>query len=73
MPGFHEHIIADLLEDGSGGLVVTGSGLGLHKLIAALSKLHDLTQGILFILSASDFQRQTIKENFNPDPSKRWK
>lgn len=62
MLGFHEHIIADLLEDSNGGLVVTGSGLGLHKLIAALIKLHDAAQGILFILSANDSQRQTIKE-----------
>lgn len=66
MLGFHEHIVADLLEDSNGGLVVTGSGLGLHKLIAALIKLHDTSQGILFIISANDFQRQTIKEELQP-------
>ncbi|KAH9299438.1 hypothetical protein KI387_031120, partial [Taxus chinensis] len=60
---FHEHIIGDLLQDENGGLVVLGSGLGLHKLIASLIRLH--SDGLLFILSASDSQRKTLKEDLH--------
>ncbi|KAK4338181.1 hypothetical protein RND71_042668 [Anisodus tanguticus] len=39
MVQFHDHIITDLLEDSNGGLVITSSGLGLHKLISSTTTL----------------------------------
>ncbi|XP_059657679.1 DNA repair endonuclease UVH1 [Cornus florida] len=60
MVQFHEHIISDLLEDPSGGLVVLSSGLALHKLIAALLLLHDPSQGTLLLLSTTPSQKSSI-------------
>ncbi|GLJ46967.1 hypothetical protein SUGI_0991250 [Cryptomeria japonica] len=60
---FHEHIIGELLQDDNGGLVVLGSGLGLHKLIASLIRLHSHSDGLLFILSTSDSQRRALTED----------
>ncbi|CAK9173322.1 unnamed protein product [Ilex paraguariensis] len=60
MVQFHEHIISDLLEDPTGGLVVLSGGLGLHKLIASLLHLHHPSQGTLLILSASPSQKSSI-------------
>ncbi|XP_015582134.1 DNA repair endonuclease UVH1 isoform X2 [Ricinus communis] len=53
MVQFHEHIITDLLEDPSGGLVILSSGLCLPKLISSLLLLHHSSQGTLLILSSS--------------------
>lgn len=64
MVQFHEHIITELLEDSNGGLVVTSSGLGLHKLISSLFLLHHHSQGCLLILSATPPQKISILQNY---------
>ncbi|KAJ8556486.1 hypothetical protein K7X08_032238 [Anisodus acutangulus] len=64
MVPFHEHIITDLLEDSNGGLVITSSGLGLHKLIFSLFLLHHHSQGCLLILSATPSQKTSILRNY---------
>ncbi|KAK9076608.1 hypothetical protein SSX86_004942 [Deinandra increscens subsp. villosa] len=71
MVQFHEHIIADLIEDptAGGGLVVLSSGLALHKLIAALLHLHHPSEGSLLILSASPSQKHSILTSLNPNPN----
>ncbi|KAI3501545.1 hypothetical protein L1887_29416 [Cichorium endivia] len=71
MVQFHEHIIADLLEEPSagGGLVVVSSGLALHKLIAGFLHLHDTSEGTLLILSASPSQKHSILTSLNPNPN----
>ncbi|KAJ9549801.1 hypothetical protein OSB04_022344 [Centaurea solstitialis] len=71
MVQFHEHIIGDLLEDptDAGGLVVLSSGLGVHKIIAALLHLHHPSQGTLLILSASPSQKHSILTSLNPNPN----
>ncbi|KAK6146390.1 hypothetical protein DH2020_020259 [Rehmannia glutinosa] len=63
MVQFHEHIISDLLEDPSGGLVVISAGLGLPKLISSLLSLHDPSQGSVLILNASPSQKNSIDIN----------
>ncbi|KAL0409282.1 UNVERIFIED_CONTAM: DNA repair endonuclease UVH1 [Sesamum radiatum] len=60
MVQFHEHIIGDLLEDPSGGIVVLSAGLGLPKLISSLLRLHDPSQGSVLILNASPAQKNSI-------------
>ncbi|KAL2233074.1 UNVERIFIED_CONTAM: DNA repair endonuclease UVH1 [Sesamum indicum] len=60
MVQFHEHIISDLLEDPSGGIVVLSAGLGLPKLISSLLRLHDPSQGSVLILNASPAQKNSI-------------
>ncbi|KAK4400488.1 DNA repair endonuclease UVH1 [Sesamum angolense] len=60
MVQFHEHIISDLLEDPSGGLVVLSACLGLPKLISSLLRLHDPSQGSVLILNASPAQKNSI-------------
>ncbi|KAK4423017.1 DNA repair endonuclease UVH1 [Sesamum alatum] len=60
MVQFHEHIISDLLEDPSGGLVVLSAGLGLPNLISTLLRLHDPSQGSVLILNASPAQKNSI-------------
>ncbi|XP_051119359.1 DNA repair endonuclease UVH1 isoform X2 [Andrographis paniculata] len=60
MVQFHEHIIGDLLEDPSGGLVVLSAGLGLPKLISSLLSLHDHSQGSVLILNGSVSQKNSI-------------
>ncbi|KVH95228.1 hypothetical protein Ccrd_002683, partial [Cynara cardunculus var. scolymus] len=71
MVQFHEHIIADLLEEPSdgGGLVVLSSGLGMHKIITALLHLHHPSEGTLLILSASPSQKHSILTSLNPNPN----
>ncbi|XP_023758926.1 DNA repair endonuclease UVH1 isoform X2 [Lactuca sativa] len=71
MVQFHEHIIADLLEEptAGGGLVVISSGLALHKLIAGFLHLHDTSEGTLLILSASPSQKHSILTSLNPNPN----
>lgn len=64
MVQFHEHIITDLLEDSSGGLVILSAGLALHKLIGSLLHLHHPSQGSLLILSASTSQKQSIIQSY---------
>ncbi|OIS99720.1 PREDICTED: DNA repair endonuclease UVH1 [Nicotiana attenuata] len=64
MVQFQEHIITELLEDTNGGLVVTSSGLGLHKLISSLFLLHHHSQGCLLILSATPSQKASILRNY---------
>ncbi|MCD7460901.1 DNA repair endonuclease uvh1 [Datura stramonium] len=64
MVQFHEHIITELLEDPSGGLVVTSAGLGLHKLISSLFLLHHHSQGCLLVLSATPPQKSSILRNY---------
>ncbi|KAG8363989.1 hypothetical protein BUALT_Bualt19G0079700 [Buddleja alternifolia] len=61
MVQFHEHIIGDLLEDPSGGLVILSAGLGLPKLISSLLLLHDPSQGSVLILNASPSQKNSIE------------
>ncbi|XP_060207457.1 DNA repair endonuclease UVH1 [Lycium barbarum] len=61
---FHSHIITDLLEDSNGGLVITSSGLGLHKLISSLLHLHHNSQGCLLILTATSSQKTSISQNY---------
>ncbi|PIN08691.1 Structure-specific endonuclease ERCC1-XPF, catalytic component XPF/ERCC4 [Handroanthus impetiginosus] len=63
MVRFHEHIISDLMEDPSGGLVVLSAGLGLPKLISSLLTLHDPSQGSVLILNASSSQKNSIDIN----------
>ncbi|CAN0842691.1 DNA repair endonuclease UVH1 [Linum grandiflorum] len=53
MVRFHEQIIADLLDEPSGGVVILSSGLSLSKLVSSLLLLHDPSQGSLLILSPS--------------------
>ncbi|CAA0841874.1 DNA repair endonuclease UVH1 [Striga hermonthica] len=60
MVQFHEHIISDLLEDPTGGLVVLSAGLGLPKLVSSLLSLHDPSQGSVLILNASPSQKSSI-------------
>ncbi|XP_055821200.1 DNA repair endonuclease UVH1 isoform X2 [Solanum dulcamara] len=67
MVQFHEHIITELLEDSNGGLIVTSSGLGLHKLISSLFLLHHHSQGCLLILSATPPQKSSILRNYEND------
>ncbi|XP_006359210.1 DNA repair endonuclease UVH1 [Solanum tuberosum] len=67
MVQFHEHIITELLEDSIGGLVVTSSGLGLHKLISSLFLLHHHSQGCLLVLSATPPQKSSILRNYEND------
>ncbi|KAK6783024.1 hypothetical protein RDI58_020820 [Solanum bulbocastanum] len=67
MVQFHEHIITELLEDSNGGLVVTSSGLGLHKLISSLFLLHHQSQGCLLVLSATPPQKSSILRNYEND------
>ncbi|KAG5592739.1 hypothetical protein H5410_043253 [Solanum commersonii] len=67
MVQFHEHIITELLEDSNGGLVVTSSGLGLHKLISSLFLLHHHSQGCLLVLSATPPQKSSILRNYEND------
>uniref|UniRef100_A0A3Q7HUE6 ERCC4 domain-containing protein n=1 Tax=Solanum lycopersicum TaxID=4081 RepID=A0A3Q7HUE6_SOLLC len=67
MVQFHEHIITELLEDTNGGLVVTSSGLGLHKLISSLFILHHHSQGCLLVLSATPPQKSSILRNYEND------
>lgn len=50
---FHEQIIADLLDDSNGGLVVLSSGLALAKLVSSILLLHSPSQGTLLLLLAS--------------------
>ncbi|KAI0520139.1 hypothetical protein KFK09_007610 [Dendrobium nobile] len=73
---FQEQIIADLLEDPNGGVVVLSSGLPIHSLVASLLLLHHPSQGSLLILSASDSQKSSISRsllrllrNDNPNPN----
>ncbi|XP_059275840.1 DNA repair endonuclease UVH1 [Lycium ferocissimum] len=61
---FHSHIITELLEDSNGGLVITSSGLGLHKLISSLLHLHHNSQGCLLILTATSSQKTSISQNY---------
>ncbi|KAL7167010.1 hypothetical protein ACSBR2_037635 [Camellia fascicularis] len=62
MVQFHEHIISDLLEDPTGGLVILSSGLSLHKLISSLLLLHHHrpSSGTLLLLSATPSQKSSI-------------
>ncbi|KAL6175899.1 hypothetical protein ACLB2K_052537 [Fragaria x ananassa] len=69
MVQFHEHIIADLLENppNGSGLVILSSALSLPKLIASLLLLHTPSQGTLLILSSSSFKSQLL-HHFHPHP-----
>ncbi|XP_047973352.1 DNA repair endonuclease UVH1 isoform X3 [Salvia hispanica] len=60
MVQFHQHIISDLLEEPSGGVVVVSAGLGLPKLVSTLLTLHDASQGSVLILNASPSQKASI-------------
>ncbi|XP_021673160.2 DNA repair endonuclease UVH1 isoform X1 [Hevea brasiliensis] len=60
MVQFHEHIITDLLEDPTGGLVILSSGLSLPKLVSSLLLLHHPSQGTLLILSPSPSLKSQI-------------
>ncbi|XP_057775583.1 DNA repair endonuclease UVH1 isoform X2 [Salvia miltiorrhiza] len=60
MVQFHQHIISDLLEEPSGGVVVLSAGLGLPKLVSSLLTLHDASQGSVLILNASPSQKASI-------------
>ncbi|XP_044485744.1 DNA repair endonuclease UVH1 isoform X2 [Mangifera indica] len=64
--GFHEHIITDLLEESSGGLVVLSSGLSLPKLISSLLLLHSPSQGTLLLLSSSSSLKSQILHFLSP-------
>ncbi|KAF5729652.1 DNA repair endonuclease UVH1 isoform X2 [Tripterygium wilfordii] len=50
MVQFHEHIVTDLLDDPTGGLVILSSGLSIPKLLSSLLLLHDPSQGTLLLL-----------------------
>ncbi|KAK8957692.1 DNA repair endonuclease UVH1 [Platanthera zijinensis] len=63
---FQEQIIADLVDDPNGGVVVLSSGLPVHTLVASLLLLHHPSQGSLLILSASESQKSSI---CRPNPS----
>ncbi|KAL9242755.1 hypothetical protein vseg_016724 [Gypsophila vaccaria] len=65
MVQFHEQIIAELIDDQIGGLVVISSGLCLHKLVSSLISLHSPDHGTLLILSSNQFQRKSISINPN--------
>ncbi|KAK2970371.1 hypothetical protein RJ640_012951 [Escallonia rubra] len=66
---FHQHIISDLLEDPTGGLVVLSSGLALHKLISSLLLLHHpSSHGSLLLLSATPSQKHSILSSLPPPP-----
>lgn len=60
MLSFHETIVADLVE--ADGLAVLAVGLALPKVLAALLRLHSSADGVLFLLSISDSQKQYIRE-----------
>ncbi|CAI0417725.1 unnamed protein product [Linum tenue] len=62
MVRFHEHVITELLDEPSGGLVILSSGLSLSKLISSLLLLHDPSQGSLLILSPSS---QSLKSQIS--------
>ncbi|KAJ0047914.1 hypothetical protein Pint_15750 [Pistacia integerrima] len=64
--GFHEHIITELLEEGSGGLVILSSGLSLPKLISSLLLLHSPSQGTLLLLSSSSSLKSQILHFLSP-------
>ncbi|XP_020586235.1 DNA repair endonuclease UVH1 [Phalaenopsis equestris] len=66
---FLEQIVADLLDDPNGGLVVLSSGLPIHSLVASLLLLHHPSQGSLLILSASDSQKSSISRTLLQDPN----
>ncbi|XP_065856761.1 DNA repair endonuclease UVH1 isoform X1 [Euphorbia lathyris] len=68
MVQFHEHIITDLLEEPSGGLVILSSGLSLSKLLASLLLLHHPSQGTLLILSPSTSLKSQILHHFTTHP-----
>eukprot|EP00250_Pteridium_aquilinum_P006518 c16417_g1_i2 orf=74-1330(+) len=64
----HEHIVGELVQED--GVVVIGAGLGLAKVLASLLCLHSPSEGVVFILSASEGQRSAIKEEIQEqDPS----
>lgn len=75
MVQFHEHIITDLLEEPSGGLVVLSSGLGLYKLISSLLLLHNPSQGTLLLLCPSPSLKSSVLSSLsnyhhhNPNPN----
>ncbi|XP_012070118.1 DNA repair endonuclease UVH1 isoform X2 [Jatropha curcas] len=73
MVQFHEHIITDLLEDPTGGLVILSSGLSLSKLLSSVLLLHHPSQGTLLILSPSPSLKSQIlhhlksHQNYSPE------
>ncbi|KAI5065253.1 hypothetical protein GOP47_0019948 [Adiantum capillus-veneris] len=56
----HEHIVGELVQED--GVVVIGAGIGFAKLLASLLRLHSPSEGVVFVLSASEGQRAAIKE-----------
>ncbi|KAJ6714912.1 DNA REPAIR ENDONUCLEASE XPF [Salix viminalis] len=67
MVQFHEHIITDLLEEPTGGLVILSSGLSLPKLVSSLLSLHSPSQGTLLILSPPPTLKSQILHHHNTD------
>lgn len=68
MLSFHEQIVGELVEED--GIVVMGAGLGLPKVLASVLLLHSAADGLVLILSASDSQRQYVREELQAmDPN----
>ncbi|KAJ7544180.1 hypothetical protein O6H91_09G067800 [Diphasiastrum complanatum] len=65
---FHEHLVTELLQEDA--VVVMAAGLGLSKVLAALLRLHSASDGIFFLLSMSDSQRQALREELQEQDSK---
>ncbi|KAJ4712620.1 DNA repair endonuclease UVH1 [Melia azedarach] len=63
---FHQHVIAELLEEPAGGLVILSSGLSLPKLISSLLLLHSPSQGTLLLLSSSPSLKSQITHHLTP-------
>ncbi|TXG51234.1 hypothetical protein EZV62_023758 [Acer yangbiense] len=66
---FHQHIIAELLEEPNGGLVILSSGLSLPRLIASLLLLHSPSQGTLLLLSSSASLKSHLLHHLPQPPS----
>ncbi|KAL5750805.1 hypothetical protein ACOSP7_025408 [Xanthoceras sorbifolium] len=66
---FHQHIIAELLEEPNGGLVILSSGLSLPKLLSALLLLHSPSQGTLLLLSSSPSLKSHLLHHLPQPPS----
>ncbi|KAK3225025.1 hypothetical protein Dsin_004887 [Dipteronia sinensis] len=66
---FHQHIVAELLEEPNGGLVILSSGLSLPRLIATLLLLHTPSEGTLLLLSSSPSLKSHLLHHLPHPPS----
>lgn len=68
MLSFHEQIVGELVE--GDGVTVIAAGLGLAKILASLLRLHSQSNGLLLLLSTSESQRQSLREEIqDQDPT----